>query len=439
MSRIYNEAEKFFKNIENARNIFCINPPVEDFSAYSFWSAPLGLLRVVSGLRKLNKNVSFFDFLYFRGTEESGAQFPEYRKDGRHSFYRRETEKPEEISFVPRKYFRFGASDDDMVKAFSDVDIKPDVILIASGMTYWYRTLVSTVDVLCDCFPDVPIFAGGTAATLMPSVFLNRGINVFQSSLFPGENLAKVKDLISRYRVYPVSVMDGCPFDCPYCASSLIYPELLHRNLTEQAVLLKKWGEKTGYRDVAFYDDALLINEGKYLETFFRSEKFPNYRFHVPNGLHVREITEKTAEMLFENNVSPLRLGFETSSNRYDKKTSVKQLEEKLGTLLHTGYEHKEIGIYLLCGLPGQSPEEVEESIKIAEGAGGRPYLSEFSPVPGTSLALKHSKESRLDFMREPMYQNNTLSPYRSPVFTPEVMTGLKNQLQKIYRVQDEK
>ncbi len=439
MSRIYTEAEKFLKDIEDARNIFCINPPVEDFSAYSFWSAPLGLLRVVSGLRKLNKNISFFDFLYFSETEESGAQSPEYRKDGRHSFYRREIEKPEAVSFVPRKYFRFGASDNDMRRVFSNIETKPDVILIASGMTYWYRTLISTVDVLRSCFPDVPVLVGGTAAKLMPSVFLKKGIDVFQSSLFPGENLVEVEDLINRYRTYPLSVVDGCPFDCPYCASSLICPELLFRNLPQQAELLQKWGEKTGFRDAAFYDDALLMNGGRHLEAFFRTAKLYNYRFHVPNGLHVREISEKTAKMLFENNVSPLRLGFETLSDRYDRKTSVKQLEEKLRTLLHAGYKQKEIGIYLLCGLPGQSVEEVEESIKIAEGAGGRPYLSEFSPVPGTSLAQEHKKESRLDFMKEPIYQNNTLSAYRSPVFTPEIMNRLKSQLQKIYRMQDKK
>ena len=67
---------------------------------------------------------------------------------------------------------------------------------------------------------------------------------------------------------------------------------------------------------------------------------------------------------------------------------------------------------------------------------GLRPYLSEFSPVPGTSLYFEHIAESRLDFVNEPLYQNNTLSSFRSPVFTPDVMKKLRDRLNKIYETE---
>ena len=97
------------------------------------------------------------------------------------------------------------------------------------------------------------------------------------------------------------------------------------------------------------------------------------------------------------------------------------------------GFTSERIGVYLLCGLPGQTVDEVDKTIEIVAGIGARPYLNEYSPVPKTSLFEEHFKESKLDFKREPLYQNNSVSAWRSPVFTPEVVKKLKDKLTKIY------
>ncbi len=68
-----------------------------------------------------------------------------------------------------------------------------------------------------------------------------------------------------------------------------------------------------------------------------------------------------------------------------------------VSALRSAGYESPEIGVYLMSGLPGQTREEVEESMRKVKEAGARPYLSEFSPIPGTRIweAAKRPRPTR--------------------------------------------
>jgi hypothetical protein len=208
-------------------------------------------------------------------------------------------------------------------------------------------------------------------------------------------------------------------------------------NLEKQVLELEKWNEINDLKDVAFYDDALLLNKGKYLKMFLDRLDPDKYCFHTPNGLHLREVDEELCEYFASYNFSQLRFGFETAFSRYDDKTDLKQLQNVVSMLHKNGFTSEKVGAYLLCALPGQSVKEVEQTIDIVAQTGARPYLSELSPVPGTSVYEEHLKESLLDFHSEPIYQNNSLSSFRSPVFNAEVMVKLKKIVDKVYKDQD--
>jgi len=188
-----------------------------------------------------------------------------------------------------------------------------------------------------------------------------------------------------------------------------------------------------------FFDDALLIDRGRHLKDLFSRLEPGLFRFHVPNGLHLKELDTDIATLLHRYRVMPLRFGYETASDRFDDKKKGVVLAEALSLLHRAGYGPSEIGIYILCGLPGQSVAEVEHAIDAIVAARGRPYLNEFSPVPGTRLYREHLAESTRDLDEEPLWQNNSLAAYRSPVFTPAVMKYLKSRLAALYRQMDEK
>ena len=66
-----------------------------------------------------------------------------------------------------------------------------------------------------------------------------------------------------------------------------------------------------------------------------------------------------------------IRLGLETSDMKIhrdlDKKVAMGDFEIAVKNLINAGYTKKDIGAYILMGLPGQSVESVTETVKILE------------------------------------------------------------------------
>lgn len=423
--------------MSEGRRFLLLNPPVEDIAAYGLWSVPLGLLRVAAGLRTSGKEVLFFDLLDDPAMRLSPPSVPsEDRPDGRHGFWKTTIPKPPELRMVPRRYHRFGATDDHIRATLADLPT-PDAILIATGMTYWYRTALRTAELAREHFPGIPIIAGGTAAQLIPERFEAGGLIVERGELFPGIDLRGIPDLTARYAAYPLELVRGCPYRCRYCASPIFHADIGLNDPAAQAEALRTWAAATGRRDAVFFDDALLWRNGEHLRRFLSFLDPDLFRFHIPNGLHLREVDEDIAHLLSLHRFLPLRFGFETGGDRFDTKKEGVRLADTIAILHRAGYRPRDIGVYLLCGMPGQTLREVEEAMDLVLMAGGRPYLNEYSPVPGTPLFDEHRAESIRDIAAEPLWQNNSLSAYRSPVFTPEVMRRLKDRLAAVYRDQD--
>jgi len=417
--------------------ILAINPPVEDFTAYNLWACPLGLFRIIEQFQRDGADVEYLDLLDGPDVGDDSAQPPKHRKDGRHSYWKRVRKKPEELSFVPRNFFRFGA-DKAKVRELIGSREKPDKVLLSTGMTYWYRTVLEIIGVVKDVFPGAKIEVGGIAATLIPEMFEQEGVKVHLGKYRINPDITGTGSrFVNFLKFFPANLIEGCPNRCLYCSSSIFYPKVRYMNLEKQVHDLENWSDVSDLTDVAFYDDALLLKKGKYLKTFLDRLDPNKYCFHTPNGLHLSEVDEELCEYFARYNFSQLRFGFETAFSRYDNKTDLKQFQKVVSLLHKNGFTSEKVGVYLLCALPGQSVEEVEKTIDIVAETGARPYLSELSPVPGTSVYETHLKESLLDFNNEPLYQNNSLSSFRSPSFNVEVMARLKQRLDKIYKAQD--
>ncbi len=87
------------------------------------------------------------------------------------------------------------------------------------------------------------------------------------------------------------------------------------------------------------------------------------------------------------------------------------ELRKAVAYLLEAGYRPIDIGVYLLCGLPGQEAREIEAGIDLVLEIGARPILAEYSPIPGTPLWDDAVRQSRYDIVSEPLFQNNSLLP----------------------------
>jgi radical SAM superfamily enzyme YgiQ (UPF0313 family) len=169
--------------------------------------------------------------------------------------------------------------------------------------------------------------------------------------------------------------------------------------------------------DFAFYDDALLVDPGNHICVFLEEVLRNNLhlRFHCPNGLHITYIDRDIAHLLHRAGFKTIRLGLETSDIRLQRdlgrKFSEGEFEQAVANLKRSGFTTKEIGTYILMGLPGQSYDQVAETIKYVGKVGAMPYLSEYSPIPHTEMWKEAVKVSRFDLESEPLFHNNTIFP----------------------------
>lgn len=90
------------------------------------------------------------------------------------------------------------------------------------------------------------------------------------------------------------------------------------------------------------------------------------------------------------------------------------------------GFVDKQIGAYLLTGLPKQSVKEMEAGIKFVKQAGITPVLAYYTPIPHTRMWDDAVKASRYDLNADPIYTNNAIFPCMDNPFSDEKILYLK-------------
>jgi hypothetical protein len=186
--------------------------------------------------------------------------------------------------------------------------------------------------------------------------------------------------------------------------------------------------------DVAFYDDALLLNAEDHILPLLAEVRRRRLRlnFHTPNAVHIGALNARVCEALSLSGFKTLRLGLETldpvRQQQLGSKVQPGVFGQAMANLKQAGFAPEQIGVYLLCGLPGQEPTEVAESIRIVQDHGARPHLAEYSPIPGTVFWSQALSCSPFDLAGEPLYHNNSLLPCRSKHFGIEELQWLKER-----------
>jgi radical SAM superfamily enzyme YgiQ (UPF0313 family) len=441
------------------KNILLINPWIFDFAAYDFWAKPLGLLYLAGLLRKNGFAVRFVDCL--NSKHPALRNYPELsppkRKTyGQGKFPRQKISKPDSLRFVPRSYHRYGVPPAVFAEEILCGD-KPDIILITSMMTYWYPGVFAVIRIMTEHFPGIPVVLGGNyvnfcpshavahsgadfvlpgkAEKVLPVLFkslLNEDFHFLPDPLDLDSYPYPAFDLLPFPDQVPILTSRGCPFRCTYCASHLLNPVFRRRNPRHVADEITYWNRTLGIRDFAIYDDAFLFEPGEMAVPLLKDiiRRGLKCRFHCPNGLHLRDINDDLASLLFHAGFATIRFGFETSDVGVQSLSGGKVTNADMMTaaqsLRRAGYSTRDIGVYILCGLPGQTSDEVRETILFVRSCGATPVVAEYSPIPGTDLWEDSVAVSPFPIEDEPLFQNNSLLPCRGSSFTYEDYRMLK-------------
>jgi len=408
--------------------VLLVNPWIYDFAAHNLWVEPLGLLTVAAALRQRGYGVTVLDCL----AHHPGAPRP--RPDGSGKFLKTVVDKPASLAAIPRRYGRYGLPLEQFDAALAAAPA-PDLVLVASGMTYWYPGVVEAIRRVRSWFGAVPVAVGGVYATLCPDHARQHtgadrvitGPGVAAALQFAGEVTGHdagpdrdagphswpppAHELVSRPYAGLVTSW-GCPYRCTYCASHRLQPNFVRRSpsavVGEIAACTRR-----GIRDFSFYDDALLVDAGRHLGPVLEGvlARGLSLRFHTPNGLHAGEISAGLATLMRRAGFATIRLSLETVDAARQRATGDKittgAFTQAVEYLQVAGFDAQALGAYILAGLPGQPLSEVENTVRFVHQLGMQAKLALFSPIPGTP-----DGDAALPAGADPLMHNNTVYPY---------------------------
>ncbi len=411
--------------------VLLVNPWIHDFAAYNLWIEPLGLLTIGAALRQTGYAVSVLDCLGPGAAKRPG--WPH----GAGKFLKAELPKPLAVAGVPRRYGRYGLPIEEFNARLAALPT-PDLVLVASGMTYWYPGVVEVIARIRQRFGGVPVALGGVYATLCPeharqvsgADLVIAGPGMVPALRFAGEVSGHDldPDLAALYAdpsTWPPPAHDlvlrafaglltawGCPYRCSYCAGHLLQPILARR---EPAAVLAEVDEgvRRGIHDWAFYDDALLLDADQHIVPILEGLVAGGLRLrlHAPNGLHIRAITPGVAGLLQQAGLDVAWLSLETANAERQRATGGKvpagAFEAAVGFLRAAGFGPGRVGAYVLVGLPDQELEEVEDTARFVHRQGVQARLTHFSPIPGTP-----DGDRALPPGSDPLLHNKTVAPY---------------------------
>lgn len=200
----------------------------------------------------------------------------------------------------------------------------------------------------------------------------------------------------------PMITARGCPYQCSYCASSIVWDnkvryrsvESICNEIVDLRTMLLKMDMDLPFID--FVDDTFTLNK-KRLNSLLKQLKY----FYIPWECDTRvdQIDYNTLVSMKESGCIKIKIGVESGSQKIldamHKKTTVDLVRQKVKMI-------KEVGIpitaYYMIGLPGETDQDVKMTIDLAQELNADyNSLSIYTPYRKASNFLYHQNTKLLN------------------------------------------
>jgi len=431
-------------------NVLLINPHIYDFAAYGFWSSPLGLLYLGSILRMNHINITLMDCM---------VPVEEKRKpDGRAPFQKKNDSRPLPplLAGTRKRLKRYGMSESALRETLRSLP-PPDLVLITSIMTYWYRGAKEAAALVREVFPLSKITVGGIYPSLchehalanlthvdlvLPHTEIDRLYHFiennfhhplpFKPDLYDFDHLPyPAFDLYRSIPFIPILTSYGCAFRCTYCSTPYMHPRIVRRDPGHVLREIAHW-QGRGVRRFAIYDDNFLHMRDTYAKPILEGlARLPRpVDIYNPNAVNAAFIDDETARLLYAAGFREVRLGLETVNPEQQRATGGKVtsavFEKAVTALFGAGFKPGSIAAYILSGLPLQKWQDVNNAVDYLAALTVRVHIAEYTPIPHTPLFHQYHHLARYPIADDPFYQNNALFPFSWEGFTDDDLARVK-------------
>lgn len=225
----------------------------------------------------------------------------------------------------------------------------------------------------------------------------------------------------------------GCPYVCTFCPSSLGRKLVISRSpdnvIKELLFLQKTYGIEYFY----FGDETFTYNR-KWIKEFCDKLKATSSGIKFGFQSRVDLVDSDIFTMLKDAGCITVQYGCESGSNKVlkivDKRFTVEQAEKSLNLTKEFGFNTM---ASLLIGVPGETKEDIRETIEFAKRNAGIPFFYSFvTPFPNTPLWPQVVKEGRLKYNEEELLNRYGEFGYDIAAnvsdFTDEELTSMKRQ-----------
>lgn len=395
--------------------ICLINPPIQDFYSTSIRRQPLGILYIISSIKSAGHNVSFINC---HSPKKHKLPIPD-----EFSYLDKyiSTSNPD-LSFPFKNYYHFGLSFQEIEKQIKSTDA--DIYFISSLFTPYFQETDEIIHIIKRINPLSKIVVGGYHAALYPEYYLRNFEVDFviegegeQSSVQLLDSLINNKDLLKvpnlaylvkegiiktgknnikdintipfpsreylrerdfkMYKTRAVSMITsrGCPNRCDFCTGKIIWGKSyrvrsIESVLSEIDDCIKQFDVKI----INFEDDnifALKSRAAELLKELYNYQRIHDIGldFTAMNGISIEQLDEEILKLMKQAGFRELNISLVSYSEKLQKLYDRPFNSQKFADIANIA---KGLGMnvrsYFILGLPGQTKEEIEDTINFLKG-----------------------------------------------------------------------
>lgn len=167
----------------------------------------------------------------------------------------------------------------------------------------------------------------------------------------------------------PIVSSRGCPMRCIFCPVKIaIGREFRVRSAGNVIEELTYWYSR-GYRKFSFLDDNFTLDKKRVYEIcdLIETNCLRDLRLSCPNGVRADRVDLPLLKRMKEVGFYELCFGVESGNEkvleRMKKGLKLETIETAIKNACDLGYD---VGLFLIVGLPGETPRELEDSIALA-------------------------------------------------------------------------
>ena len=361
------------------------------------YNTPLGLLMIAKNLEEKGCQVVFLDCL---------ASLPEAFLNSKWRLSD-SGEKEKDISTNwMLKYFHLGMRYSEIKKAIWE--IKPEEVWIGGMFTYHNKPVKKIVNICREAVPGIKVRIGGIYPTLALEDAKESKADEIFSGKYPGLREKGIDYEILGYNpgYMVIKGTSGCPNRCSYCAVHKIEGhKFKFREPDEVFHEIKNIHEKYGTTEVGIWDSNILLDYKNYLSRLLEKIISSDMKLclSAPEGVDYRVMTQKIADDMKNAGFENVSLALENAdlsftSKHMTRKTDILKFRNAVQSLKTAGFKGKEIRVFIMIGMPGQTLQNVIQNIRFVWSLGCNVVLFPFTPIPGTGIYEKNRDSfSKLD------------------------------------------